>query len=180
MTLILHFRYNSGSVNYLRLSVEYPPESSQAPVDDPDCVGRFKNAVLDGCDGDDSINNPHNYKFGSTLKAADGKVYKMEPLSQQVNQVSCDISHRVVFNGFEIRGKNLPDAKFGASGEGLLQQLRGCGAVTKWHFERTPKHETYQWFASGQLPIGTKDCVGRALKSAGGSGIGNCHGSDWA
>jgi hypothetical protein len=62
----------------------------------------------------------------------------------------------------------------GTNGEGLKDQIGGCGAITKWNFERTPNDVKFQWYASGQLPIGTKACVGRALQSAGESGDGNC------
>ena len=41
----------------------------------------------------------------------------------------------------------------------------------------TPDDPTYQWYASGHLPIGTKACVGRAVVSAGGANDGNCHGA---
>ncbi|KAJ8610744.1 hypothetical protein MRB53_038386 [Persea americana] len=169
--------YNTGSVNALELSVQKLEGDGGTPQNAPDCASRFMNAVIDGCDGGDPVNNPHNYKFGSTLTTADGWIYKMKPLSQQVNEVSCDVSYKFFYDGFEIRGKNLPDASFGAEGEGLHSQLSGCGALTSWHFERTPDDCCFQWYASGNLPIGTKACVGRALESAGGSGDGNCHGA---
>lgn len=169
--------YNQDSVNELSLSVRDLTDDSKGPLDSVDCVARFQNAVIDGCDGDDPINNPHNYKFGSTLTTADGWEYKMTPLSKQVNEVSCDVSYKFFFDGFEIRGKNLPDAKFGANGEGLREQLSGCGALTAWNFERTPDDVKFQWYASGNLPIGTKSCIGNALVSAGGAGTGNCHGA---
>jgi hypothetical protein len=170
-------KYNVGSVNELELSVKDVSDSTKGPKDAPDCVGRFTNAVIDGCDGNDPINNPHNYKFGSTLTTADGWEYKMTPLSQQVNEVACDVSYKFFFDGVEVRGKNWPDAKLGTNGDGLRQQLEGCGALTKWKFEMTPNDCCFQWYASGQLPIGTKACVGRAVQSAGGSGDGNCHGA---
>lgn len=168
--------YNEGSVNELSLSIQNVQDTKKGPSDDPHCIDRFQNAVIDGCDGGDPINNPHNYKFGSTLTTSDGWVYTMTPMSKQVNEVSCDVSYKFFFDGFEIRGKNLPDAKFGANGEGLHQQLSGCGALTKWNFEQTPNDVKFQWYASGQLPVGTKSCIGRALVSAGGVDHGNCHG----
>lgn len=101
----------------------------------------------------------------------------MTPWSKQLNEVNCDVAYKFWYDGFEVRGKNWPDAKFGANGEGLHDELSGCGKVTKWHFEWTPDHCCFQWYAWGQLPIGTKACVGRAVESAGGSGQGHCHGS---
>ena len=101
----------------------------------------------------------------------------MEPLSKQVNEDNCDVSYKFVYDGVEVRGKNWPDAKLGANGEGLKQQLQGCGALTDWGFEWTPNDVKYQWYAHGHLPIGTKNCVGNAVESAGGSSKGNCHGA---
>lgn len=169
--------YNGGSVNELSLSVRSLSDDSKGPRDAPDCAARFRDAVIDGCDGNDAVNNPHNYKFGSTYTSADGWEYTMTPLSKQVNEVSCDVSYKFFFDSFEVRGKNLPSAKFGADGEGLKNELNGCGAITKWNFEWTPDDVKFQWYASGQLPIGTKGCVGRALVSAGGADDGNCHGA---
>jgi len=90
---------------------------------------------------------------------------------------TCDVSYKFVFDAFEVRGKNWPEAKLGKNGEGLLKELKGCGKVTDFGFDQTPKDPQYQWYAHGHLPIGTKACVGRAVKSAGGPSAGNCHGA---
>lgn len=169
--------YNQGSVDELKLSVTAPNNQDKGAKDAPSCAASFKDAVINGCDGGDSLNNPHNYKFGGTLTTGDGWQYTLTPLSKQINEVSCDVSYKFLWDSFEIRGKNLPDAKLGAEGEGLKKQLDGCGAVTQYKFERTPDDAKFQWYASGRLPIGTKACVGSALETAGGSGNGNCHGA---
>jgi hypothetical protein len=169
-------KYNVGSVNELELSVKNNNDDSRGPKDSPSCVERFQNAVIDGCDGDDAVNNPHNYKFGSTLTTGDGWEYRMTPLSRQVNELNCDASYRFFWDGFEIRGKNWREAELGAGGEGLLKELRGCGVVSDWKFEQTPNDCCFQWYSSGSLPIGTRDCVGRAVQSAGASSPGNCWG----
>lgn len=168
--------YNRGSVNALVLNVSNA-HGPTSPSSAPDCLGRFTGAVIDGCDGSDHVNDPHNYKFGSVLTTTDGGRYEMRPLTQQVGKVSCDVSYKFLWDGFEIRGKNLPDAAFGAEGEGLKKHIRGCGDLTHWKFEWTPKDCCFQWYAAGRLPIGTKACVGRALESAGGNGLGSCHGA---
>ncbi|KAI5362520.1 Putative metallopeptidase, catalytic domain superfamily [Septoria linicola] len=155
-------KYNVGSVNELELPARNFKDTKRGPKDARDCLDRFQDAVIDGCDGHDPLNNPHNYKFGSTLTTSDGWELKMTPLSKQVN---------------EVRGKNWPDAELGANGEGLREELSGCGALTKWKFERTPDDCCFHWYASGQLPALTKNCIGRAVMSAGGSGKGNCHGA---
>ena len=54
----------------------------------------------------------------------------------------------------------------------------GCGDLTKWSFEaRTNDPQGYQWYAKGNLPIGTKACVGRAVVSAGGASSDGCNGA---
>ncbi|KAI9669874.1 MAG: hypothetical protein M1831_006909 [Alyxoria varia] len=169
--------YNKDSVDHLRLSVSSLGDSEAGPKDAPDCEGRFIRAVIDGCDGDDKINNPYNYKFGGRLQTTDGWSFVMEPLSRQEILDSCDVSYKFFFNGFRIRGMNFPDAKLGKNGDGLWEELSGCGKVTEWSFEWTPDDAKYQWYAQGKLPIGTKACVGRAVESAGGSSRGNCHGA---
>lgn len=72
---------------------------------------------------------------------------------------------------------NFDPIKFGNNGEGLQKQIKGCGDLTHWSFHMTPNDPTYQWYASGRLPIGTKACVGRAVVSAGGANHGHCSGA---
>lgn len=88
-------RYNEDTVNELELEVRNwnAGIDNLSPKDAPDCTARFKNAVIDGCDGNDMVNNPHNYKFGATLRTTDGWQYKMTPWSKQVNEITCDVSH---------------------------------------------------------------------------------------
>lgn len=170
-------KYNEGSVNELELFVKKVDDDGKSPQDSPDCAGRFMRAVIDGCDSGDMINNPHNYKFGSALTTGDGWSYTMTPLSKQVKGVNCDVAYKVFFDGFEIRGKNWPFAKFGENGEGLRDEIAGCGAITSWDFDWTPDDCCFQLYARGRLPIGTKACVGWAIESAGNSGKDNCHGA---
>lgn len=170
-------RYNDDTVNELELEVKNWNTGAgvDSPRDAPDCVDRFTNAVLDGCDGNDMVNNPYNYKFGATLRTTDGWQYKMTPKSRQVNEVRCDISFRVGYDHVEVRGKNLPSALLGADGEGLSYELSRCGGLSEFHFEQTPTDPNYQWFAAGNLPqFFLKSCVGRAIQSAGGSSNGGC------
>lgn len=143
----------------------------------PDCTNKFVAVVLDSCDGGDTTNNPFNYKFGSTYTTPDGWVYAMEPLAVQLDTDNCDVSYKFLFDEFQIRGKNFPNAKLGTDGSGLLAQLKGCGDVTDWGFELTPDDTVYQWYAHGHLPIGVRSCVGRATESAGGTTAANCVGS---
>jgi hypothetical protein len=144
--------------------------------DAPDCLGHFT-TVINSCDGNDPVNNPHNYKFGGTLTTSDGWEYKVDPLAHKENGDTCDVSYKVAYDQFEIRGKNWPDAELGANGEGLRAQISGCDGLLKWNFEWTPSDCCYQWFANGQTLAGKKTCIGHAVKTAGGSTTDNCHGA---
>jgi hypothetical protein len=161
----------------LRLSITNLADAGKPVSEAPDCANTFTNVVLDDCDGNDSVNNPHNYKYGSTYTTSTGWVFKMEPLATQTDDDNCDVSYKFLYDFFEIRGKNFPDAKLRIDGGGLLDQLRGCGDVTGWGFDLTPNDVKYQWYAHGNLPIGTRACVGRAVQSTGGSTAGSCVGS---
>ena len=59
-----------------------------------------------------------------------------------------------------------------------MKELRGCGALTNWNFEYydKPASDGTEWHAWGRLPIGTRRCVSRAIKSSGGLDAG-CGGS---
>ena len=59
----------------------------------------------------------------------------------------------------------------------LQSQIQGCGDLTDWHFKETPTDPNFQWFAYGNLPVGTKACVGRAVVSAGGQSADGCTGA---
>ncbi|KAL8790117.1 MAG: hypothetical protein Q9213_000819 [Squamulea squamosa] len=157
----------------MRLHLNNDAEPSKTIADHPNCVGVFQKQLVDECNGD-STNNPHNYKFGATYYAGDGWRFEFDALARQVNTVICDVSYRGVLDQFELRGKNLPDAKFGKDGEGLRKEIKGCGLLTKWHFVWTPDDTVYEWYASGQLPLGTDECVGCAFISVGASGDGGC------
>lgn len=151
-------------------------DDSEALSTISDCVGQFK-LIIDGCDGNDPLNNPHNYKFGGEYTNNQGWDFKLEPTAKKVDEDSCDVSYKFVLDKFEVRGKNFPDAKLGTDGEGLKHEIEGCGDLTGWHFDWTPNDVKYQWYAHGSLPVGTKSCMGRAVQSAGGSSSGNCHGA---
>ena len=168
-------RYFQGSVDSVRLFA-HNTNNSKPLSSIADCVGQFK-IIIDGCDGNDPLNNPHNYKFGGEYISGDGWDFKVEPTAKKPDEDSCDVSYKFFLDTFEVRGKNFPDAKLGADGGGLKDEIKGCGALTEWSFKWTPNDVKYQWYAKGRLPIGTKSCMGRAVQSAGGSSAGNCHGS---
>ncbi|KAL8678600.1 MAG: hypothetical protein Q9186_005063 [Xanthomendoza sp. 1 TL-2023] len=163
-------------VDHVKLTIRNTDDPSKPISAMTDCLEKFK-LIIDGCDNDSPANNPHNYKFGGTYTTSDNWEFKLEPLAEKVTENSCDVSYKFALNKFEIRGKNFPDGKLGANGEGLKKEIEGCGALTKWQFKWTPNDVKYQWYASGQLPVGTKSCVGAATQSAGGKGAGHCKGA---
>lgn len=169
--------YNIDSVNQLELSVSKTGDETKSPRDDPSCLNRIRDYIIDGCDGNDSKQNPLNYKFGSKLTSSDGWVYEMKPLNKKVNEVSCDVSHKLGLYEVEIRGKNVPYAKLGVGGVGLKKQINGCGLVSYWDFKDTPDDAKFQWYFMAQVPalVWIKECVGNALMTAGGAGRGHCH-----
>ncbi|OIW29092.1 hypothetical protein CONLIGDRAFT_670791 [Coniochaeta ligniaria NRRL 30616] len=92
---------------------------------------------------------------------------------------TCDVSYEFLFDKFEVRGKAWADNELGANGEGLEAKIRGCGALTGWKFQWTPDDPNFEWYASGKLPIGVKNCVGSAVTAAGGPSAsrGDCNGA---
>lgn len=91
----------------------------------------------------------------------------------------CNAHYSFFLDSFEIYGRNFDEEKVGEDGSGLKKQIKGCGALTAWYFQRLQPYdsEAWQWHATGQLPIGTKACVGRAVVSAGGTSPDGCTGS---
>lgn len=159
-------KYNEGTAYELGLSVT---KLDLSPQDSPDCLGRLKE-VIEDCD---SVTNSYNFLVGSTLATDDGWTYSMTPLSNKLNDVSCDAFFHPGYDVFEIRGWNWFKADQG-NGARIQKALWSCGVLTHWNFEWTPDNCCFQWHASGRLQNGVKGCVGRALLSAGGSSGGRC------
>ena len=92
---------------------------------------------------------------------------------------TCDVSYRFLYDLVEIRGKAWTTAELGENAANLKTQLAGCGDITDWNFQLTPKDCCMDWYVSCRLPIGVKDCVGRAVKTAGGPSavVGDCYGA---
>ncbi|KAK6088404.1 hypothetical protein SCUP234_00892 [Seiridium cupressi] len=145
--------YHRGSVNELELSVRKAGRWQQEPERCPRLPRPLPKARHRRLRRRRPPQQPHNYKFGSTLTKRDGWEYAMAPRSKQVDEVSF---------------------RRGAKGEGLKSQIDGCGDITSWNLKWMPKDVEFQWCASGQLPTGTKSCIGSALQSAGGSSPGSC------
>lgn len=159
-------KHNEGTAYELALSAR---KLDLSPQDSPDCLGRLKE-VIEDCD---SVTNPYNFLVGSTLVTDDGWTYSMTPLSNKLNDVSCDAFFHSGYDVFEIRGFNWYHADQG-NGERIRKALWSCGVLTHWNFEWAPDNCCYQWHASGRLQNGLQGCVGRVLLRAGGSSGGRC------
>jgi hypothetical protein len=90
---------------------------------------------------------------------------------------SCDVSYQFFDDFFEVRGKDTSDNDLGDNGANLQNAISGCGDLKSWNFVYTPDDVTYQWYASGTLPIGTRSCVGSQLQGFGMPSAGNCVGA---
>lgn len=142
---------------------------------------RATNVSFEDADGDLGSTDPDKPNDGASVDksqalavvAAAGPAGAATPQTGDI----CGMWYKSSFDHFEVYGKNFDQGKMGSSGEGLLGQLRGCGIVSGWKFEnRTNDPNGYQWYASGNLPVGTKACVGRAVVSAGGATADGCFG----
>ena len=81
---------------------------------------------------------------------------------------TCDVSYRWLYDLVEIRGKAWKTTELVTNAENLKTQIAGCGDATDWNFQLTPIDCCMDWYVSYHLPIGVKDCVGRAMETAGG------------
>jgi len=89
--------------------------------------------------------------------------------------------YKGLYNTWSIQGYGYADADYG---EKLLHHIRGCGAVTSWKFQyydapqAGPGSGTYEWRASGKLPIGFQqwECIGSAMGDASNGLAGGCSG----
>ena len=74
--------------------------------------------------------------------------------------------------------KDFGAAKLGENGLGLQQDIQHCGSISDWTFEPLKDDpQGWQWKATGNLPIGTKSCVGSAVITAGGPTADGCIGA---
>ena len=107
--------------------MDFPSNESKTSKDSPNCIGHFTDGLIDGYNCNDPLNNPHDYKFDGTLTTGDGWAFHFDPLAEQDDEDSCDVSYKFLYDTFEVRGKNWPDAKLGANCEGLKKRSKGVG-----------------------------------------------------
>ncbi|MCJ1460189.1 hypothetical protein MMC28_010568 [Mycoblastus sanguinarius] len=87
---------------------------------------------------------------------------------------TCNVTYKFVLSKFYVHGANWPYPDFEHVNSALRRQLEGCGAITHWRFDVTPGDPDWQWYAHGNLPVGTSHCVARAVITAGGTNTGKC------
>jgi hypothetical protein len=162
-------RYGVGTINDMRFSVNPPSGSNEGLANSPDCLSKFVDGLINGCDGNDP-NNPYNSKYGGNLTTSDGWVFELTPLKNQGLGDTCNTDYEFSVDYFSIRGNNFDPTKLGANGEGLKKQIEGCSnPIVRWTWNLTPSDCCYQWQATGKLRVGVKGCLGRAIVSAGGN-----------
>ncbi|TGO55961.1 hypothetical protein BCON_0084g00290 [Botryotinia convoluta] len=91
--------------------------------------------------------------------------------------------YKVVLDTFNIWGYKWDTSKLDDGGDylygnGLLNQLGGCGTISKWKFKNmtVDASNPYEWHASGQTTIWQKGCIEHAIVSAG-APAGSCSGT---
>ncbi|KAI1409240.1 hypothetical protein F5Y13DRAFT_203653 [Hypoxylon sp. FL1857] len=176
--------YNHGTLDEVDISVDWP-SGVKIPFDETECNRQLK-ATSDNCDGNDPA-NPMNWKGGGTTTITstnpDLKVlYHITPKSARQalpNKPggSCDVQYKFIYDEFWIWGNGYATSDFGQSGNGLLQQLKGCDGLTGWNFNYGLGNDGREWSANGHVLIGKAGCVGRAIASAGGPSGVDCSGS---
>ncbi|KAF5876279.1 putative btb poz domain-containing protein [Botrytis fragariae] len=104
----------------------------------------------------------------------DDRSWRLKSLDEKVGLcLTC------VRNGYKWDTSKLDDDHDYLHGNGLLNQLGGCGTISKWKFENmtVDASNPYEWHASGQTTIWQKGCIEHAIVSAG-APAGSCSGTE--
>ncbi|KAI1358407.1 hypothetical protein F5Y08DRAFT_350892 [Xylaria arbuscula] len=176
--------YNPGTLDEVDIAIDWP-SGVNIPFDEPECNNQLL-ATSNGCDGNDPA-NPVNWKGGGTTTITttnpDLKVlYHITPKAPRqplpnTPGGSCNTAYKFLYDEFWIGGNGYATADFGQGSGGLLQQLKGCDGLTGWNFNYGLGDDGREWSANGHLLIGKRDCVVRAIASAGGPSDIHCSGS---
>ena len=112
-----------------------------------------------------------------------GTLYEIKPIPNRAPPPDkplgkCKSWYKGVWATFDVYGGGWSSSDFGTGHGGVQAQIKGCSAITGWHFEHfpTPHQDGTEWYAWGRLPIGTERCVVRATESSGDFG-GGCGGN---
>ncbi|KAF2428643.1 hypothetical protein EJ08DRAFT_322586 [Tothia fuscella] len=129
----MSMQYGGGTINDMQLSITAPPGTNKAVADSPDCVSKFTNGLIHGCDGDDPKKNPYNSKYGGNITTSNRWIFSFEPRANQGVANNCNTQYKFSVDTFDIRGNNFDPIKLGNNGEGLKKQIEGCSKpIVHW------------------------------------------------
>jgi hypothetical protein len=106
----------------MQLSVTPPSGSSLGVADSPNCESKFVDRLINGCDGDASL-NPYNSKYGGNLTTWDGWVCTFAPPTNQVLASQYQTQYEFSVDWLDIRGNNWDRNKLGDKGEKLKSEM---------------------------------------------------------
>ena len=174
--------YNANTPDHMTLTTTWPPGPLNFQIFPDECK-YYMNTIMNGCDVPSGGSNPSNWKHGGNMNDHNSVSYTITPNANRASPPdkplgNCLSWYKFFWATFDVYGGGWADSDFGQDPGGVLAQLRGCGAVTKWGFDYydTPASDGTEWHAYGRLPIGTRGCVGRAVASSGGF-AGKCGGN---
>jgi hypothetical protein len=169
--------FNKGSngedaPDELSISMDWPPGMKIFKLQETDC-NNYMNVVMNSCDGNDP-NNPLDFKAGGEVDVAfpsSGTVaykisasYNRPPVPKAlVRNFQMGYKFPGPFDYWKVSGAGWGGSDFGSA---IKDQLKGC-TDTDWKFGYN-LNDQYEWAATGHVPFGYKDCVERAISSAGG------------
>ena len=174
--------YNVGTPDHVTITTKWPTGPLNYQVFAEECNYNL-NTIMNGCDAPNGNSNPMNWKHGGSMNDYNDVAYTIAPNANRAPPPDkplgyCQSWYKGILASFDVYGGGWADSDWGQSPGGVLDQIRGCGAVTGWRFEYydTPASEGYEWHAWGNLPIGTRRCLGDAVPSSGGFS-GGCGGT---
>lgn len=62
------------------------------------------------------------------------------------------------FDTWRLFGTHFDKNILGEWGQGLLDNMKHCGAITTWTFAHSPDQSVWEWAAGWSLPLFTGDC----------------------
>lgn len=95
--------YLDGSVDKVSLSIDWPSGGDFKP-NKADCI-TYLTTIMDGCDGNDPVHNPLNWKHGGSLQAGIAK-FNVNPLNDRYTSGTCSFHvHETEYvDGFDTPG----------------------------------------------------------------------------
>jgi hypothetical protein len=158
-------RYKPGTMDEVLITVESENPAMSRSKDE--CVQHLVGSITDGCDGNDPMGNPINYKAGGELRFGDAYFIEPQMLVRQPARLGlnggCSSTYKVVYTKFWVWGHGWASDD---RGEVLKSRLQHH-TVTAWNFDYGLGDDGREWTATFHMPIGKKGSVEAALKAAG-------------